>query len=338
METEKKEISGEELAAFQRFQAEQAAIAEKEKNNSIDTSIQQLRDRQDALQMIFEKSLKFNEEVARNYEIKKLAVDSKDNARERAQKWDVLMRAMLKGDLPKYNEVAKELSNTARGFVTTDSSAQYNVPSDVRTDLVYLTEKFGILGRDTMNYTTQSNSVKLPFLNTSISVGFVAQAAAPAPTSGTAAQASLDVAGLKAILGPFSEETLADAPSLYNAWVNILGNGIMQYRDMTLFNGDGTSTYGSFKGIFQEVAATGGITEKSIAGGGLSTITVDDLRAVIAAVPTSLRAGAKFYFHRSFEPFLYGMKDLNNRPIFVEGNQANPTTHQFHLKTTNLFR
>lgn len=327
MEDKKVEVPEADLDAFRKFQAEQAEAARKEKEKNELSDIQVLRDKQDAMQMMLEKALKYNELVASNRSISKLAIDNvKDEKETRAKKWDVLMRAFLAGDLPKYNEVAKELSSVTRGFVTTNSTAQYNVPSDVRTDLLYTTETFGILGRDTMNYTTQSNSVQLPFLNTSLSVGFVAQAAAPISQSGTATQVTLSIAAMKAILGTFSEETLDDAPSLYNSWVQILGKGIMQKRDDTLFNGDGTASYGLFRGIFQEVAATGGITEKSIAGGALSTITIDDLRGIIAAVPVSARAGAKFYFHRTFEPFLYGMKDLNNRPIFIEGNTANPST------------
>lgn len=327
MEKEKVEVPEAELEAFRKFQAEQAEISRKEKEKAEMSDIQVLRDKQDAMQMMLETALKYNEAVANNRNISKFAVDNiKDDKETRAKKWDVLMRACLANDLPKYNEVAKELSAVTRGFVTTNSSAQYNVPSDVRTDLLYTTENFGILGRDTMNYTTQSNSVQLPFLNTSITVGFVAQGSAPTSQSGTATPATLSIAAMKAILGTFSEETLDDAPSLYNSWVQILGNAIMQKRDDTLFNGDGTAAYGSFKGIFQEVAATGGITEKSITGGALSTLTIDDLRNIISAVPTSARAGAKFYFHRTFEPFLYGMKDLNNRPIFIEGNVANPAT------------
>lgn len=327
MEKEKVEVPESDLEAFRKFQADQAETARKEKEKAEMSDIQTLRDKQDAMQMMLETALKYNEAVANNRNISKFAIDNiKDDKETRAKKWDILMRACLANDLPKYNEVAKELSAVTRGFVTTNSSAQYNVPSDVRTDLLYTTENFGILGRDTMNYTTQSNSVQLPFLNTSISVGFVAQASAPTSQSGTATPATLSIAAMKAILGTFSEETLDDAPSLYNSWVQILGNAIMQKRDDTLFNGDGSASYGLFKGIFKEVAATGGITEKSITGGALSTLTIDDLRSIISAVPTSARAGAKFYFHRTFEPFLYGMKDLNNRPIFIEGNVANPAT------------
>lgn len=327
MEKGKVEVPEAELEAFRKFQAEQAEAARKEKEKAEMSDIQVLRDKQDAMQMMLETALKYNEAVANNRNISKFAVDNiKDDKETRAKKWDILMRACLANDLPKYNEVAKELSAVTRGFVTTNSSAQYNVPSDVRTDLLYTTENFGILGRDTMNYTTQSNSVQLPFLNTSISVGFVAQASAPTSQSGAPTPVTLSIAAMKAILGTFSEETLDDAPSLYNSWVQILGNAIMQKRDDTLFNGDGTAAYGSFKGIFHEVAATGGITEKSITGGALSTLTIDDLRSIISAAPTSARAGAKFYFHRTFEPFLYGMKDFNNRPIFIEGNVANPAT------------
>jgi len=111
--------------------------------------------------------------------------------------------------------------------------------------------------------------------------------------------------------------TLADARSDIVTWLTqMMAEAAALELDNSGFNGDGTSTYGSCSGVLS--AAAGYSVVMASGSTNFSAITADHLSEMISKLDGLKKVGARFFMHGSILHYVRGLKDTNDRPIFLE--------------------
>ncbi len=294
-------------------------------NNSVTVKPVELRDQQDMVELIVNSVTKKLEAINSNRDIKKLAPMASDSKEVKDMKFKQLVRSILINDRAAYGEAADHFGGSVRAFSTTDASGGYSIPPDVRTEIIKQVIDSGVVRRNANVFQTNSDAVQLNALLTAPTVAWGTEATAVAATDGTQTAPSITIGKIIAILGPFSNEILADAaPGFYQTWVNIIGSQIGQLEDYTAFLGDGTATYNSITGMFIGTTASQGSTDVTLTTTDVqaSVDLANKLQDVIAAVPAGMRTGAKFYFHRSLEAKLFQTRSTSGELLLGTPNQS----------------
>lgn len=284
----------------------------------------ELRDKQDFVELVVAAVAKKFEAINANREIKKLAPQMSDSKEVRDQKFKQLVKSILTNDREAYGNAAEHFSGT-RAFSTTDANGGYSIPPDVRTDIIKLVIDSGVARRNANVFATNSDSVQLNGILTSAAAAWIAEATAATATDGTQTAPTIPIGKIIAILGPFSNEILADAaPGFYQSWVNEIGSSIGQLEDYTAFLGDGTATYNSVTGLMIGTTASQGSTDVTLTTTDVqaSVDLANKLQDCIAAVPASMRIGAKWYFHRSLEAKLFQTRSTSGELLLGTPNQS----------------
>lgn len=105
---------------------------------------------------------------------------------------------------------------------------------------------------------------------------------------------------------------------------NYVVGKIMQAKgigeDQQFFNGTGSP----FTGVFQATYAAG--NKQTIATKDPAAITFQDLLQATVKVDQNYIQGASWFMQRSIVPYVWGLVDSNNRPIFQPANGSMPAT------------
>lgn len=287
----------------------------------------EIRDKQDFIEKIVEVTLKANEEKYKNLDTKKLAIQKNDSPVDKNVKLRKMLAAMFDRDKNEYAVAASYGLKDAdtREFSTTDASGGYSIPPDVRTDILQTVLNTGVTRRNANILPTKADSIQLNGLLTGVTAAWGSEATAVSGTSGTQEAPSIDIGKIIAVLGPFSNEILGDAaPGFYNSWIQALGSQIAQLEDYSFFLGDGTATYNSITGVFNSTALSQGVTIKSLsdASVGATVNLINVLRESTTEMPVHLRGGAKWYFHRTLESYVYNARGTTGEPLYLPGSAS----------------
>lgn len=110
--------------------------------------------------------------------------------------------------------------------------------------------------------------------------------------------------------------TLDDSPSDIVSWLfSNMSEAVGLELDNVLFNGDGTSTYGSVSGIFLTAGYSVALDSGSTA---FSQISASKLSEMIAQLDGLKKQGARFFMHGEIIHYARTLTDDNNKPIFME--------------------
>ena len=284
----------------------------------------ELRDKQDFVELVVNAVTKKFEAINANREIKKLAPQASDSVEEKNMKFKQLVKSILRSDQVAYGAASDYFGGT-RAYSTTDASGGYSIPFDVRTDIMSLVVGAGVARRNGNVMQAKADVLQLNAMLTGAAAAWIAEATAATAVSGTQAAPSMTIGKIIAILGPFSNEILADAaPGFYQFWVNEIGNCISQLEDYTAFLGDGTATYNSVTGLFLGTTATQGNTDITLNTTDVqaSVDLANKLQDVVAAVPVAQRIGAKWFFHRSLEAKLFQTRSTSGELLLGTPNQS----------------
>lgn len=135
-------------------------------------------------------------------------------------------------------------------------------------------------------------------------------------------QVKLVAATLATLSDPISNELLSDSSvDLYNEIALESMEAIAIAEDGTIFNGDGTATYGGFTGVLQHTS----VNEVEFAGQ-IAQLDYGSLIKMTRKVPSQRMTGAKWYMHRNVMSVIDQMTDgqdrLIYRPNLVAGDPA----------------
>jgi len=123
--------------------------------------------------------------------------------------------------------------------------------------------------------------------------------------------------------------TLDDSPTDVVSWLfSNMSEAVGLELDNVMWNGDGTSTYGSVSGIFLTAGYSVALASGSTA---FSQINSTKLSEMIAKLDGLKKQGARFFMHGQILHFVRTLKDDNGRPIFIEtvGSAIAPTIWGF---------
>lgn len=110
--------------------------------------------------------------------------------------------------------------------------------------------------------------------------------------------------------------TLDDSPSDIVSWLfTDMAEATGLEVDNVMWNGDGSSTYGSVSGIFLTASYSVVLGSGSTAFSQVSSL---DLSEMISKLDGPKKQGARFFMHGEILHFVRTLVDSNNRPIFID--------------------
>lgn len=238
----------------------------------------------------------------------------------------------VKADPDKFEGVLKTFvdlyDNAVRSPVTkaamaegTGSTGGYLVPEEQRMELLSYVRETSVALEDCTIINMASDVMTIPRELTKVSVAFTSEGNDATESDPTFDQVTLTANRMDAY-SIASNELIQDtgvpggvAGVLLAQFVEAIGQKI----DSAVFNGTGSPVSGVFNYAGYSQVFSSGSTN-------FSALLESDLRAIIAKIPSSRLANAKWYGHRSpVWTYIYGLKDSQNRLLFIPSmNQANP--------------
>lgn len=233
-----------------------------------------------------------------------------------------------------YSSFIKELSRASKNkafnldiikamSTGSDEDGGYLVETVTSNEVLRFMDEYGILRKYANVITTNAHALKINTRNAGMTAYFHAEAVSPTQSGITYSQVTLTPARLSTLSDPISQELIED--SLVNM-INEVGIEAMQamaYKeDLVGFTGTGVVADGGFTGIcnhasVQTVQFTGALS-------GLDFTAINNL---LHKLPASRRIGAQFFANKEIASLVRGIKDNNDRPIFIESMSANvPST------------
>lgn len=186
--------------------------------------------------------------------------------------------------------VMSEGTNTAGGYL---------VPDPLAEAIIDLVEDYGVARSACQVFPMSADSLRIPRQTSQTTASWISEA-----TSITAADAAFDQVTLTArklaSLTRISTELAEDAQSVNVAdWLAMdMARRFAEAEDDAWINGDGTSTYGGIfgvKGRMDANEAYAGVVTAASGNDTYAEVTVADLAATMAALPTYAAAGARWY-------------------------------------------
>lgn len=272
------------------------------------------------------------DEVQKYFESQKEAITKKagiyhPEAQEKRKTTNEYIRKFSAALLDNDTATLKELSTDATG----SPYGGYVVDSELSAEIRHLVTEYGVARREMSTVQLSKNSYKANELVTDVTVFWTTEGSAIKSTQVVLDQETLSLNKLAAIV-TLTRELLEDQEVDLFAFIgNRVAEGFAEKEDEAAFNGDGSSTYGSFTGI---LAANGTfshtIPDRSAdsLGDGTSILHMqaDDLFDLMAAAPQSIRRTGKFYMSFSVMGIVRKLKDDNGQYIYQAPSENGPGT------------
>lgn len=266
-------------------------------------------------------------------DIKTWLAEQKDNADKKAG----LYNPEVKRDRAKMNSYVRNLFKSLSGDqkaefklkeMSTDSSgspyAGYAVDSELSAEIRHLVTEYGVAAREMNAIQLSKNSYKANNLATDVTVGWTSEGGAINSTQAVLGQQELSLNKLTAIVS-FTNELLEDEEiDLVSFIASRVAEGFAEAEDTAFFDGDGTSTYGSFTGLLRN-SNVNTVTMGS-GDGAFSDIDADDLIDMVDATPQGAHRNGKFYMHRTIMSYVRKLKDSQGMYIYQAPSQGGPAT------------
>lgn len=241
----------------------------------------------------------------------------------------------VKANRAKLNEYMRDLTKAlvSKDFakvkeLTTDESGSpyggYAVDRELATEVHHLTTEYGVAAREFTAVTLSKHTYRAVDLATDVTVYWVDEGGDIASTQLVLGKEDLELNKLGAIVA-FTNELLEDSEIDLMAFVATrVAEGFAEAEDDAFFNGDGTSTYGSFTGILN--ATDVNTVDMATAADAFEDMDADDLLDLQDATPQGALANGKYFMHRSVLNLVRKLKDSNGAYIYQNPGQGQPAT------------
>lgn len=210
--------------------------------------------------------------------------------------------------------------------MTTDSSgtpyAGYVVDSELSAEIRHLTIEYGVARREASVLTLSKNSYKANDLVTDVTVNWVDEAGAIASTQAVLGQTTLELQKLGAICTLTNELLEDEEVDLFSFLAGRVAEGFAEKEDEAFFNGDGTSTYGSFTGLLENAS----VNEVTMTGTTFASVDANDLWDMIAASPQSVRKTGKFYMNFGIMGYIRQLQSTDGIYLYQAPSESGSAT------------
>jgi len=217
------------------------------------------------------------------------------------------------------NEVAmKDLTTDATG----SPYGGYTVDTELSAEIRHLITEYGVASREMNALQLSKHNYKANNLATDVVTYWVDEAGSIKSSQAVLGQGTLDLNKIATIVS-FTSELLEDSEI---DWVSFIGGRVAEamaeMEDEAFFNGDGTSTYGSFTGLLNNTS----VNEVVMTGTTFASLDADDLIDMVDSTPSGALANAKFYMNRTIMSLVRKLKDSNNDYIYQRPSESGPAT------------
>jgi HK97 family phage major capsid protein len=230
------------------------------------------------------------------------------------------MREMIKALINGNATLLKEMTTDASG----SPYAGYTVDAELSAEIRHLITEYGVARREMMAIPLSKDSYKANHLATDVTVYWVDEGSAIGSTQAVLDQESLDLKKLGAIV-TLTSELLEDTEIDFISFLaSRVAEGFARAEDLAFFNGDGTSTYGSFTGLLQATD----VNEVTMVGTTFASMDADDLIDMVDETPAGALANAKFYMHRSIMSLVRKLREGSGTGAYIYQpiSQSGPAT------------
>lgn len=191
----------------------------------------------------------------------------------------------------------------------TDPAGGYLVPTPMLAELLMFVEEYGYVRSMFRNVTMTSDSMEWSKLGTKPVAAWYGEIERIEPSDMTFAEGRMNsskLAGITSWSKELDEDSLIALLPLYT---QLMGEAIAEQEDLAGLKGDGTSTYGGFKGILNLTAADGA-NIYTMGSGDTSSADIDleDLIAAKQLLSKSRRSGGRWLFNESTVTALITLK------------------------------
>lgn len=195
------------------------------------------------------------------------------------------------------------------------------VPTITQARILELVPTYGQARQHMQSFPMSGNVQKIPKELTNPTAYWVDEASQITDSKLTLEDLTLTPKKLAAIVTA-SNEVLMDArPDMGAYIVKKIAEAFGMAEDVQFFKGTGTP----FTGVYNTANSFGGNTLTTSTTDPAS-ITYGNILGMTAAVDQNFIKGAAYYAHRSFMPYVWGMVDDQNRPIFSPAWGSTPAT------------
>ena len=228
-------------------------------------------------------------------------------------------RALIDGNDVK----AKEMTTDATGT----PYAGYVVDSELSAEIRHLVTEYGVARREFFTTPLSKNSYEANSLTTDVTVAWVSEAGSILSTQVVLAQTELKLKKLCAIVSLTRELIDDQEVDLFAFIATRVAEGFAGAEDKAFFigAGSGDTTNGEFTGLTKNTsipAVTLSATKDAV-----SDITVENVYAMIDALPEGAQANAKFYGNRTVKSALRLLKHTDGTYVYADPiNNANYAT------------
>ena len=225
-----------------------------------------------------------------------------------------MSKALLNGD----DVSLKEMTTDATGT----PFAGYIIDSELSAEIRHLTIEYGVARREMTTLQMSKGSYKANELVTDVTVSWTDEGSAIGSTQVVLGQNSFSLEKLTAIV-TMTNELLADEEIDLFGFVSArVAEGFANKEDEACFNGDGTSTYGSFTGLLNSAA----VNTTTMAATTFDSMDADDLLDMIEDSPQSIRGTGKFFMNFSIMNLIRKLKDTAGNYIYQDISASGPAT------------
>lgn len=239
----------------------------------------------------------------------------KGKRKELSNRMREITKALLVGDEAKLKEMTTDASGSP--------FAGYTVDAELSAEIRHLITEYGVARREMFAIPLTKGSYKANDLATDVTVYWVDEGSAIASTQAVLGQEELTLKKLGAIV-TLTSELLEDTEIDFIAFLaSRVAEGFARAEDLAFFNGDGTSTYGSFTGLLQATD----VNEVTLTGTTFASMDADDLIDMVDATPSGALANGKFYMHRTIMSIVRKLKASGSGEyIYQAPSQQGPAT------------
>lgn len=230
-----------------------------------------------------------------------------------------IFSAVKAGDSNKMKQLyEKEMTTDATGT----PFAGYVVDSELSAEIRHLITEYGVARREMMTVTLSKNTIDANSLVTDITTFWVDEASAIQSSQVVLGQTQLALKKLATIVTMTSELLEDEEIDLASFITGRVAESFAQKEDLAFFNGDGTSTFGSFTGLLQNTS----VNEVTMAGTTFASMDADDLIDMQDTTPQGALANGKYYMHRSNMSTVRKLKDDDGLYIYQRPSESGPAT------------
>ncbi|MCX6785928.1 MAG: phage major capsid protein [Candidatus Komeilibacteria bacterium] len=224
-----------------------------------------------------------------------------------------LAKALITGDEAKFKEMTTDAQGTPY--------AGYVVDSELSAEVRHLMTDYGVARRELTSLQLTKHTYKANELVTDLTVYWVDEGAVISSSQLVLDQNSLSLKKLGVIVTLTSELLEEQEIDLFSLVAERAAEKFARAEDDFVFNGDGTSDYGSFTGLL----LSANVNETVMAGTTFASIDADDLLDMQIDTPAAARARGKYFMHFSIMALVRKLKAEGDY-IFQRPSETGPAS------------